>query len=367
MNQNTNQQTKKHNGIISFWKFCFCIMIIIFHTDIFMTDNITSIFSKGGYIAVEFFFLVSGFLMAKSALNKKDEENSEGLVKETFHFIMKKIKNFFPYVLFAEILGIIFQNIYLDMNVYQNVSTIWDLFLLRMTGLKGNFINIPTWYLSSMLLCMMIIYPLLRKYKNNFIYLIGPIIVLFGFGWLNKNYPSFKSYGTWLGWIYLGTIRAFLNLTLGSILYAICEKLKNINFTKLGKLLITIIEIFGFTLPFFIAHFIDKAYIYDFIVIFILSISIVLAFSEKTLEFKLFNNKFFFWLEKFSFPLFVCHFIIRIFVTKSSLFLSMTYYDKLLVYLSLTFIVSLICMFLIDYLKNKNFFLAKIKKLIIAK
>lgn len=45
---------KKHNGIISFWKFMFCIMIVIFH----VTEKIPKEGSlmKHGRIGVEFFF-----------------------------------------------------------------------------------------------------------------------------------------------------------------------------------------------------------------------------------------------------------------------------------------------------------------------
>lgn len=365
MNANEKQRSKKHNGIISFWKFCFCMMVIIYHANVLATHNESILFTKGS-IAVEFFFLVSGFLMAKTALTKKDDEDSENLGKETFHFIMKKVKVFLPYALFAGILGLIMQNIYEKMNIYDNVSSIWDLFLLRMTGLKGNVINGPIWYISAMLLCMMILYPLLRKYKNNFIYLIAPLIILFGFGWLNQNYTSLRVPDMWIGFTYKGVIRAFIELTLGSTLYVICQKFQNINFTKFGSFVITIIEILGFLLPFFISQFVAKATKYDFIVVAILSISITLAFSEKTIELRLFNNKFFFWLEKLSLPLYLCHFAVRIFMRNSSLFSSMTYYSKLSIFLLLTFIVSLICMYLLEFLKSKNYFKDKFKKLIIA-
>ena len=60
-------ENKKHNGIISLWKFIFSLVIMIYHAKIFFPEENIPIF-RGGYIGVEFFFLVSGFFLAKKAL-----------------------------------------------------------------------------------------------------------------------------------------------------------------------------------------------------------------------------------------------------------------------------------------------------------
>lgn len=59
MNELENKvKKKKHNGIISFWKFMFSIMIVIFHSEN-LAFNTDYILFKDGAIAVEFFFIVS--------------------------------------------------------------------------------------------------------------------------------------------------------------------------------------------------------------------------------------------------------------------------------------------------------------------
>lgn len=355
---------KKHNGIISLWKFCFCMMIVLFHSYELTATGKSPIF-RYGTIGVEFFFLVSGFLLAKSAFKKETEERKEGLGKETFHFIMKKFKAFLPYILFGGIIGLIVQNLCKSMSLYKNVASIWDLFLLRMTGIRCNVVIGQAWYISAMLLSMLILYPLLRKYKQNFIYLLAPIIVLFGFGWLSHNSSNLSGYETWMGFAYKGLIRAFLELTLGCILYAVCQKLKTFNFTKLGKILITFVEIGGFVLTFAYAQFASTSK-YDYLMLGVLAISVLLAFSEKTAEFSLCNNKLFFWLERFSLPLYICHIAARNFVRDSSLFAEMTYRYKLPIYLAITLLLSFICMYLINYLQKKNFFWPNIKKSLIS-
>lgn len=352
---------KKHNGIISFWKFCFCLMIIIYHARLF-ADKSDYILLPLGSIGVEFFFIVSGYLMTKKILN--NESDITNLGKETWIFIFNKVKSLFPYIICGGLLSLIILNIYKDMNIYKNISSIWDLLLLIMTGIKGTQINAPVWYLSSMLICMFILYPMIRKFKRNFIYLVLPLIILLGSGIINQNATNFRNPNEWLGFTYLGNIRALIELSIGAIIYIFYEKIKKVNFTNIGKISITIIEILGFLSPFIVSQFIDSKK-YDFIIILILSISILLAFTEKTLEYSILSNKFSYWLEKISLPLYIFNHPIRIFMLNSSLFSNINYYQKTLIFIIITFVVSIISMYIIEYLKKKNYYLKTIKKVFI--
>ena len=171
-----NDSIKKHNGIIGLWKFLFCIMIILHHGKDFNYENSRRLF-VGGNIAVEFFFIVSGFLMTKSALNKKDYDK-DNLGKETFNFILKKIKVFLPYTITAGIILLIINNVFETISIRNNILSILDIFLIEMTGIKIKILNGPLWYISSMLICMAILYSLIRKYKYNYIYIFVPLCVL---------------------------------------------------------------------------------------------------------------------------------------------------------------------------------------------
>lgn len=355
MKKNQLMPINKHNGIISFWKFCFCVMIIFFHGRIFANEGDFVIFARGS-IGVEFFFIVSGFLLAKSVFRKNAQttsETHEHLGKETFHFILKKYLSFLPYVLFAGILTLVIQNVFKHISITQNLTSFWDTFMFRMTGIKGNVVAGPAWYLSAMLISMMVLYPMLRKYKENFIYLVAPLIVLIGLGWLSHTYSNLRDPELWTGLVYKGLIRGFVELTLGCILYVVCQKLKNIHFTKFGKILITVTEVGGFVFTLAVSQFVSSTKL-DFIVTVVLALSILLAFTEKTLEFQLCNNKLFFWLERFSLPLYLCNTVARDFVDYSGLFNSISYYPKLGIYLVIAFILSMICMYFIPFLQKKN-------------
>lgn len=65
---------KKHNGIISIWKFIFAICILFHHASgqLVGPDDVQVL--RNFAIGVNFFFIVSGFLLAKSALQKSKEQ-----------------------------------------------------------------------------------------------------------------------------------------------------------------------------------------------------------------------------------------------------------------------------------------------------
>ena len=91
----------KRNGTIELWRFIFSLLIVMFHS-----NYIPSYFSgdynwiKSQSIGVEFFFIVSGFLMAKSAQKYQDNVGTD-----TGKFILKKYLGILPVYLFAHIIS----------------------------------------------------------------------------------------------------------------------------------------------------------------------------------------------------------------------------------------------------------------------
>ena len=77
----------KRNGEIDLFRFIFSVMIIIFH---FGNTYNYRIF-QNGYIAVEFFFVVSGYLMARHVwLKSADIRDLGAIADETWRYLRKK-------------------------------------------------------------------------------------------------------------------------------------------------------------------------------------------------------------------------------------------------------------------------------------
>ena len=356
-----SENVKKHNGTISFWKFACSIMIVIFHIGGRLTTPEKAIFPSGR-IAVEFFFIVSGFLMAKKAFSIQKSE--EPLGKETFMYIWKKAKYFYTYIILAFILELIVQSMIKPYTTPQIANSIWNLLLIDMTGIRTTYIVGQTWYISVMLLSMMILYPLIRKYKKSFTYLIAPLIVLFIGGWISKKYGGMFHPQDWTGLFYKGFLRGFFEIALGTILYEIVENIKNANFTKVGKIILTILQLGGFGLVFYIASIPEISVQYDYFMILLLAISITLSFSEKCLFSNFANNKVFYFLEKISLPLYLNHITIITVINKKLGYLSFKKQLALILVTSIVF--SIIYTILMEkiikfYEKHKK----SIKKIII--
>ncbi len=90
----------KRNGVIELMRFLMVIPIVLGHTKEFLSDKIVT----RGYLGVEFFFVVSGYLMMASLSRKKGEEIKD-LGKETWSFVVHKWKALMPNYLVAFIVA----------------------------------------------------------------------------------------------------------------------------------------------------------------------------------------------------------------------------------------------------------------------
>lgn len=90
----------KKNGTVEFLRFVFCIAVLLFHvsTDIYGKDWRPAEWGgvlRYGALSIEFFFLTSGYFMARSLCRSQGQ--SSNMVIDTWTFAWKKIKPILPY------------------------------------------------------------------------------------------------------------------------------------------------------------------------------------------------------------------------------------------------------------------------------
>ncbi len=300
---------KKHIASIDFLRFVFSLVIVIFHAKHFDTAPAGTLFSGAGYIGVEFFFLVSGFLMA-GTLAKKAGIPCHHLGRETLEFVWHKIKaillTYVLCVIFSFISTVIQKQYTLLEAARHFLSAIWDVILLRATGIGVANVTSATWYLSAMFLAMLILYPLMRRYKENFTCIIAPLIVLFGLGYVSQEYGHLNLQVKDWKIVYPGIIRAVTELSLGGICYAVCQKIKLVKFTAFARVLITLIQVAGYvgvilcttSLP---------AKRFDYVMLLALAVCVTLSFSGQGIAAGWFPPKLCGWLGKLSLAMYLHH------------------------------------------------------------
>ncbi|MBQ3015190.1 MAG: acyltransferase [Clostridia bacterium] len=255
----------KRNGYIDIIKFLFAIIIAEFH--------LNSGLFPGGRLAVEGFFMITGFLMLKSAEQKKDLEKNIGC--SSLNFLKRKYEALF-YTLFPSVvLSFIVISVYRETLFVEAIKRIplliFEIIPLNSLGFNGEYVIGVSWYLSSMFVALAVLYPLSIKFKQIFTLIICPLIVCLGYGTLAHFYGNLA-----VNYQYLpntifntGIIRGFAGCALGCILYEVSRCLKKKNLTVFGRSIFTFLEIGLITYFLCIIHYKPKSS-YDFVLIFVL-------------------------------------------------------------------------------------------------
>ena len=220
----------KKNGKIEFYRFIFCVAVLLFHAEkefigLPPYNSISLGLFPHGSMGVEFFFLVSGYFLARSALARRAALGDAPLFSressaDSVRFLWKKLLRIFPehtaaFVLTA-LVYILGYRLRLGETLYYILGSVPSFLLVQMSGLlKTNVIPVE-WYLSAMLLAMAVIYPLCRRYYYGFTRCLAPLVAVLILGALSYDTHSLTGIYTWTSLGYKSLLRAVAGLLLGA-------------------------------------------------------------------------------------------------------------------------------------------------------
>lgn len=301
------ETVSKRNGTIDLWKFAFSVMIVLFHS-FYLTNEKGTIFA-GGALAVEFFFLVSGYLMVASASRYERQEGPIG--QKTRDFLFRKIRGLYPELVIAWGIGFVVMHAAKDgfkvTKVIKHLLTgVWELLLVRQSGMGGYSVNGVTWYISAMLLAMLILFPLLLKNRDLFLNVLAPAITIFLLGYLWKWDGNLHGPNEWVGFAQKGFLRALAELSLGCICWSVSQKIQQYEYTRLARWLFTLLELAGYLGSVFWCWGHTDSNV-DFTVLLMLAVSVTLSFSKTSMLCSVFDRPLFYWLGKVSLMLYLSH------------------------------------------------------------
>lgn len=308
------------NGKIEFLRFAFAVIIMLFHmyesflpVDYKVLGNFT--FFANGWFGVEFFFVVSGFFMASTAFKRRNDNKTIG--KATFDFMWKKLMAVLPYHLLVFSISFVLICILnkVDLSDFLNlfIKGVPNFLLIQRSGLVEKDVLGVEWYISEMLIAMLIIYPVCHKHYDRFTKTIAPVLSLLILGYLIKTTGTLGGSKDWSVLVSKTLLRAIAEICAGAFAFEVCRNIQKLKFTKIDRAFLSGLELFSYGIVLLFV-------VYDFpgsyagtIVIFA-CVAICLSFSNLTFGNKLFNNKVVRFLGSLSLPLYLCQSAARVFV-----------------------------------------------------
>lgn len=206
-------------------KFIFTLMIAVFHFWAHYKE-----LARGGFIAVEFFFIVSGFFLLKTyeayevALSTR--EGSAEIISP-FQYTWLRIKKLYPHYLFSFLVIFLYRNLIISKN---GLATILNNFLKSGTEIfmvygtilsdeKTHIYNSSTWYISVMLLVGYLLWFFLKKNKSA-VLVLAPVISFWIYAYMAYTLGTTDNWRSHVFEIFNYAIfRATAGLLLGIVVY----------------------------------------------------------------------------------------------------------------------------------------------------
>ena len=348
--------SKPRNNLVELGRFVYSLLVLGYHVQFSYSDDEVDFFENGA-LAVEFYFLLSGYFLARS-LEKLVKDEKTAFFKKVYNFMKNKITALLN-VHFLSIIVVIIIILCFD------ISSFWDKFLNGIPSIffvqmaivwSGDFnkaLIVPEWYLSAMLFCMlfMVIIFLLLGQKVKGIYstiiLVGILILITVIVGLITSWKFNENI------VY--DIRAWGEMSIGMFSYYFSVYIKNKTFGNIFNLILKIVEMIGYSLP-VIFGIIPVSTNYQAYLMMITVIceflAVTITFSEKGNIIKNQNlNKAFGYLGAISLPIYLFHPVIITLIDYIKK--SIPKWVKYLIVFPLTLILSFLYRIVADCLNEK--------------
>lgn len=303
----------------------------------------------GCWIYVEFFLIISGYYTVRH-FDGKEYPNP---MREGIFYTIRKFLPYLPYTIgvtvFANVLDVFSKVVYGEHNLKSLLFGLNEKFFFDILLITGSF-SVPMvgtlWYLSALL----IVFPLFcravqirNRYWVLYVSFLTAVLYYGICGVYNEFTPP------------MSLARVFSGLCIGSFLYELTYILGNY-FVKLNKLVLTLIEIVSYFMPIIIVF--SKLNANRFILLcFGTSLAIMLSGRSYSTKIEKCGDVCT-YLGRLSLPIYIVHVLIGQLIRD----ISKGLWDErinVLLYYSVTIVISMIVMYLIDHWRWYNTIIMK--------
>ncbi|MDC3036374.1 acyltransferase [Candidatus Pelagibacter sp.] len=317
------------------------ILVILYH---FKFNSLEFQIIKGGFIGVDIFFVISGFIITKIIMDNKIENFS------LLYFYERRIKRIIPLlsvVLIISIISLFFifdffllnKNINASISIFSAISNFyfWSSAVLYQFAEENNLINLHFWSLSIEMQ-FYILFPLLfiffRK-NEKFLHLFVLSFLILSYLFVVKIYKVHNFFN-----FYNSFSRVFEFFS-GAMIFFYSSKLKNFVNEKFHLSLYFL----GLVILFIYLQFLQNEAFHPspYAPVFIISLALMIIFNNDNSLKKL--KKYFSYLGKISYSLYLWHFPILVIASYS--LSELTDLHKIIL-IAICFLFSIISYFLVE-------------------
>lgn len=236
----------KRNSSIDLLKLYFSVVVVLLHIG---QSQMPSLFPLG-YLVVEGFFMITGYFMM-NAVSKSQEKD---IGKDTLRFIKHKFSSFFLPLLFSALIAfatlIATDNYKVQDLIFRSMYLFSEIIPLQITGLMSFAPTGVAWYLSSMMISLLILYPIAKKAGSKFTRIICPLLIMFIYGSLCMKYKHLDTivdlfYGLP---VYTGLLRGIAGVCAGCVIFECVRATEHHQASLFGKICFTGIEVISFVI-----------------------------------------------------------------------------------------------------------------------
>lgn len=269
-----------------------------------------------GSSAVEFFFVLAGFLIAMSAKRDIVKHTGTFTVREAhakaLDFVKKKLKAIYPILIIVLLLWLVLPSFLQPgaskLQMLQNTEWEWLLLVGTPFGLNNNTaLNIPMWFLTA-LIVIGYIYTFVLYKHYDFMMFAAPVIGVLFYVYFALNSTTIFDHAIPMGFLNAGMVRAIAEMSLGVSMFSLYEYLKKKNLGVIWRILLSLLEVYAIY-RFFALTLWQPVGLDNFRRLVYVMIIVLLSFLNVTGLTWVFNNRFSRRLGSISLAMYLSHYI----------------------------------------------------------